>query len=785
MVTSRNEVVRRILLLGDSLTARGIEEDQGWGLQLTRRFIGSADVIHRGFGGYSSRMILQEMDVLVRGVENVDVALVWFGANDSVLHSSGFTQFCPIDEFCENLKRIVEKLKKKPVLARRVVVLTPPPLVEDMRLKYQEEKYGNKATGELERTSINSARYASALKEELAGLAEIVDIYVAFVEAGPRPLLCDGLHLSRDGQDFVFRLVSDQLSIQPKPLVPASDVKPCYEPGRSLRTVLKNGRFWDWQLRGFTSPGSCLEIENGKIVRFLKEEEIDDKEEIYDLKGGFVLPGLADAHIHVFHMGENMNCVALNSCRSIDDLKSKVKAFVEAHPERKWFVGVGYDHEQMGGHLPTRRDLDACGPPGTKVVLWRVCFHILSASTAAFEAAGIQIHDPPKVDGGAIDTDNDGNATGVLRERACERMNGQIKETNRVVQKRYIKEGLHECLKSGLTSVQTNDEGMLSIYQELDQKGELPIRVHLTLKHGEIRKKYKSTTGMLSCDRVKLFTDGALGANTAAIRPAENEPGHRGILIHEQDELNRIVSDANATGMRIEAHAIGDYAAECTLKAFKIAGLSARDRPVLTHCQVLGPDLVELIAANGVIANVQPSFVPTDAAWINARLEKSKLPWSYCWKTLLLAGAQVSGGSDSPVESCSPLQGIYDAMFRPSSHQRETAQPMNAKECLSLMSALHLYTLGAQFAARQERARGRIDPGFDADFTVIDKDIVQNPKDLLEVNVEMVFVGGKLRFVRSEGEQTTSDVIRNNGPFAKGKGGDPEALSLSCGCGHH
>lgn len=100
----------------------------------------------------------------------------------------------------------------------------------------------------------------------------------------------------------------------------------------------------------------------------------------------------------------------------------------------------------------------------------------------------------------------------------------------------------------------------------------------------------------------------------------------------------------------MEIHAIGDKAAELVLSTFEAVGVGPKDRPLLTHCQILGEDLIQKMKKLGVIANVQPQFVGTDSLWAEKRLPSFMLPYSYAWKTLLNEGICVVGGSDAPIE---------------------------------------------------------------------------------------------------------------------------------------
>lgn len=95
------------------------------------------------------------------------------------------------------------------------------------------------------------------------------------------------------------------------------------------------------------------------------------------------------------------------------------------------------------------------------------------------------------------------------------------------------------------------------------------------------------------------------------------------MLIQPQDSLNSKVAKAKQAGYRLEVHAIGDRAAAAALDAFAHARLDHADRPIITHCQILGADLIERMARQHVIANIQPSFVNTDAAFAKERLPRS------------------------------------------------------------------------------------------------------------------------------------------------------------------
>ncbi|GMF22958.1 unnamed protein product [Phytophthora lilii] len=225
---------------------------------------------------------------------------------------------------------------------------------------------------------------------------------------------------------------------------------------------------------------------------------------------------------------------------------------------------------------------------------------------------------------------------------------------------------------------------------------------------------------------------------------------------------------------------IGDRAAEQVLAALKSAGVQPEKRPLLTHCQILGEDLISQMREQGVIGNIQPSFTVTDASYVRKRLEDDILPYSYCWKRMLNSGVVCAGGSDAPIETCNPFQGIYDAIYR---HKPDRPQDVFLpEEQLSFDQALALYTTGGAFAAMEEHKLGKIAPGFCADFVVLRHDVTQDHSALVAPNiVESVWVNGNKTYQYdpefAESKATQHDLSNSLLP---GKNG-PMRVCRCCG----
>lgn len=179
-------------------------------------------------------------------------------------------------------------------------------------------------------------------------------------------------------------------------------------------------------------------------------------------------------------------------------------------------------------------------------------------------------------------------------------------------------------------------------------------------------------------------------------------------------------------------------------------GIKPERRPILTHCQVLGSDLIQEMKDLGVIADIQPSFVITDTSFVKKRLEESILPYSYCWKRLMNSNIICAGGSDAPIENCNPFQGIYDAMFRCEPGQM-SEEFLNHEECLSFVEALLMYTKNGAFTVMDEHHLGEIKSTFKADFVVLQEDVTEDHSKLRNTNlVDSVWVDGIERFNANE-----------------------------------
>ena len=527
-------------------------------------------------------------------------------------------------------------------------------------------------------------------------------------------------------------------------------------PGPPTAPVLYTGatvyRAWD------AGPAVAAILVEGGGVRFVGDERearaLAPEARVVDLAGTVVVPGLTDAHGHVRGLGALRRALDVRGL-SKEEILARVKSRAAAAAPGEWIRGRNWDQNRWADtSFPTAAALGAAAPK-TPVVLWRVDGHAIWANAAALRAAGITkgTGDPP---GGRIERLEDGSPAGVLVDNAMALVTRAIPEPGPDEIRRDILAGLEACAKAGLTGVgeaSGSPLGDLAIFESLAREGKLPIRVYATvgpkaldtmLARGPILE------GRLTVRALKIVADGALGSRGAALlEDYSDAPGNRGLDVTAPGETERLAEKALRGGFQVWTHAIGDRANRVTLDAYEkaLAAVHPLDpRPRIEHVQILTPPDAERFGKLGVIASVQPTHATSDMPWAETRIGKGRIEGSYAWRTLLKSGAHLAGGSDFPVESENPLLGIYAAVTR----QDLSGHPPGGwrrEQALTRAEALRLFTADNAYAEFAETRRGRIAPGYDADFTVLDRDIVSEKTPDAEIpkaKVRMTVVGGEV-----------------------------------------
>ena len=521
------------------------------------------------------------------------------------------------------------------------------------------------------------------------------------------------------------------------------------------------------------------------------EKLIDPKKTtVFNFPDDFVLPGFNDAHCHIYALGQTLQQIDLTGINSEEELIHTIQRYVKEKEaelsENSWIIGVGWDNNLFDtGAYPTLEALNlAC--PDYPLLLIRACRHVGIANSTALNLSNIdEISTAPE--GGIYERDEEGKLTGVLKEYALFHLqndiSGQISLEERV---QIIKHALVYCTQFGITSVQTNDPYQFDAYQHLlKSEGTLPCRVYWVPVISELPNlKNRVYTGYggneFKVGAIKLFADGSLGGETAALRqPYCHKPHIHGTLLYSDEDLKNYCIDATKNRFQLWIHVIGDLAAEKALDAienitktnlqlssesvFKSETnqkdqeindvLISRDsfkiktddlRPVLVHTQVLAGDLLKRMKKIKAIAAIQPLFIATDQRWAEQYLGKSRMEYAYAWKTIIENQIKCCASSDAPIEPINPFFGIHAAVHR-TNLENLPSGGWYVNEAVDIATALNLYTSEGAFASFEEKEKGKLEPKMLADFCVVDRDpyTTENIKDTL---VKYTLKGGVVTY---------------------------------------
>jgi predicted amidohydrolase YtcJ len=480
-----------------------------------------------------------------------------------------------------------------------------------------------------------------------------------------------------------------------------------------------------------------------------------------DLKGRFVFAGWTDAHLHLASLGHAREIADLRGAATAAEAAARMAAAASALPAGAWVEGRGWDQNRWPGErFPDARDLDRV-LPDRPAIARRVDGHAVWLNGAALAAAGIGAgtKDPP---GGRILRREDESPSGVLVDNAMELVQSVLPPATVKDRERWILRGGRECARAGLTEVEdasaygTED---IAILESLSKRRALPIRVYATVSsspeelprffaHGP---RVGRGSDFLTVRAVKAYADGALGSRGALLlADYSDEPGQRGLAVMPAGRLTEIATEARRNGWQLWIHAIGDRANRVSLDAFEQAEKAVPEapegggRPRIEHAQVVAPDDFPRFARYGVIASIQPTHATSDMGWAEQRLGPDRMAGAYAWRRLVDAGARLAGGSDAPVESERPLLGFYAAVTRKDLSGRPPGG-FRPGERLSRREALALFTSDAAYAAFEEKVRGRIAAGFEADLTILGGDPMEVAEEKIpSIPVFMTVVGGRI-----------------------------------------
>ena len=461
------------------------------------------------------------------------------------------------------------------------------------------------------------------------------------------------------------------------------------------------------------------------------------------LPGAFAVPGLCDSHLHLMGMGWAIDQVDLMGCSSIAEVRQRIMAWIDAHPEASIIRGRSWNHTRFESQrLPTASDL--AGMTDKPIYLTRQDGHACWVNQPLLDRSGVH-HATANPSGGLIVRDSAGSATGIFLDTAMPLVARHMPEPTETQVARWLEHALTRCVAAGLTAVHDVDVPLKSFYEleRLDALGQLPIRVFCYLRDQpeswrllEQRGfRWQGPGGRLNLMGIKFFADGALGSHGAAMLCAYcNDPGRGLVLLNDEQLLDRITRCQNL-GFQSATHAIGDAANRSTIRAIIAAQQGDRRlRHRVEHAQIMALDDFEQLARSGAVASMQPVHGTSDMPWAKTWIGEERLLGAYAWHRMQTHGIPLAFGSDAPVEPVCPRAGLQAAWAAEVASGR-APEPWLKAHCLDFSQALAGFTSGAAYAVHLEHEVGRFEPGYTADLTLLSEDPRASERGWLGVDI--------------------------------------------------
>lgn len=498
-------------------------------------------------------------------------------------------------------------------------------------------------------------------------------------------------------------------------------------------------------------------------------QRADANTRVIDLQGRTVTPGLVDSHAHLATLAvRDLFQIDLSypGTKSIADIVAKVRAAASRTPAGQWIQASGWVESGLAeNRYPTRADLDPV-TPAHPVILTHSTGHFAVANSIALRHAGITRDSPEPARGSIVRDPATGEPTGMLKELpAMEQVSRHIPPRSADDWDRAVAHGTERWLAEGVTAIKDNYARaeyiqIVAAYQRLAAKRQLRFRPYLMCRAESpedvafVSENSPGTwtlahNGFPKLGGVKLFMDGSLVARTAWMNEPYQNSADCGYPAMAPDEITRIVKAADARGLQVGIHAIGDRAVDAVLDAYEATEprAAAKRRFSVMHALLATPTAVRRMRQMDVVIETQSAFMPSLAVGYTRAIEPMRLRRLLPLRTLIRAGLTVANGSDSPTTPPMPGYGMWAACTRPAEIDEIGESPYGLDERISAFDALRMYTTMGARSLELEEYIGSVEPGKFADLVVWDRNLLAIPAtELRDARPVTTIVGGEIVF---------------------------------------
>lgn len=504
------------------------------------------------------------------------------------------------------------------------------------------------------------------------------------------------------------------------------------------------------------ATAEAFAVKDGRFVAVGTSDEIlgnYSSDSTLDMQGKCVYPGFIDGHSHFCSLGENIARYAdLVGCRSFDEVLERLQRHAERYPS-DWLLGRGWDQNLWPDKaFPNNKRLQELFPE-KNICLTRIDGHAGLVSNSVLAMLGFD--KTTRISGGLIELGTDGQPTGILLDNAYDMAKAIIPKFTPAEKCRAMLAAQKACFEAGLSGV--SDAGAsienINLMDSLQSAGQLKIKISAMLNDDTATLDYFLPKGIIVKERlsvrgVKLYADGALGSRGAnLIEPYTDDPANRGLMINTLEYLDGVCQRAYNAGYQVCTHAIGDAGVRNVLKVYANFLKGKNDlRWRIEHSQVVDSADFQLYGKYSVIPAIQSTHATSDMGWAADRLGPRRVRFAYAQQMLLQQNGWLVNGTDFPIESIKPLYTFFAAVAR-KNLDGNPAEGFQMENALTRKQALRSITIWAAKGYFEEKNKGSIEVGKEADFVVLDSDIMTIPEmQIPQTAVLHLFVSGEKVF---------------------------------------